>query len=205
MTAPVEVREHHTTELPALIAVASRAFWDDPLFNFFAPDLLVQHRWMSGFFAAGIHDCARHGSVWTASIGDTVVGVAAWLPPGVHVATSGIRALRQMRHALPTIARSPERVRAVKLMNEMPRRHLTDPHWYLELLAADPKFQGRGVGRALLQPILQRCDLEGYPAYLETQKEDNLAYYARLGFAVTDVIDLGKTPRVWTMTRPAVP
>ena len=202
MAITIEVREHRPNELSTLIAVAARAFWDDPLFNFFAPDLLVQHRAMPGFFAAAIHDCARHGSVWTATTNDTVVGVAAWLPPGVHVPTRGLRALRQLRHAGPTLIRSPERSRAIRLMNEMPQRHLTDPHWYLETLATDPRFQGRGVGRALLAPILQRCDDEGYPVYLETQKESNLAYYARSGFAVTDVIALEKTPRVWTMTRP---
>ena len=47
-------------------------------------------------------------------------------------------------------------------------------------------MQGRGVGSALLEPALARADGEGMPCYLETQKEENLSFYARHGFAVRD-------------------
>lgn len=197
----VEIAEHDRRDLPTLVAVATRAFWDDPLFNFFAPDLLVQHRAMPGFFMAGIGDCSAHGRVWTAKVDGTIAGVAAWLPPGVHVPTKGRRALVQTRHAAPTILRSSNRRAAMALMNEMPKHHLRDPHWYLEVLATDPKYQGRGVGKALLEPVLAVCDAEGLPAYLETQKESNLAYYARFRFEVTEILRVRDAPPIWTMTR----
>ena len=58
-------------------------------------------------------------------------------------------------------------------------RDADEPHYYLAILGADPLFQrsGRGQRRAR-SPMLERCDTEGVPAYLETQKEENLAYYA---------------------------
>ena len=93
-TADIRVERVVPADLNASIAVAARAFWDDPLFNFFQADLLVQHRGI-GFFAAGIHDCFQHGEVWVAKSGATLTGVAAWLPPGVFPATGGSRALRQ--------------------------------------------------------------------------------------------------------------
>lgn len=201
MSPTIEVRRHRDDELSTLIAVATRAFWDDPLFNFFSPDLLRQHRSMPGFFAAAVYDCARYGEVWTATIGETIVGVAMWLPPGVHPPTGGLRAVRQMRHATPTIARSPQRVTAIKLMNEITRHHPTEPHWYLEVLATDPKFQARGVGKALLAPILDRADTEGLSVYLETQKESNLAYYQRFRFEVGETLRVAGSPPVWTMIR----
>ena len=30
-----------------------------------------------------------------------------------------------------------------------------------------PELQGRGIGSALMQPVLERCDRDGMPAYLE--------------------------------------
>jgi GNAT superfamily N-acetyltransferase len=65
-----------------------------------------------------------------------------------------------------------------------------------------PARQGRGVGRALLASWLSRVDAEQLPAYLETDREGNVAFYARAGFHVvgeTSVLGV----RVWPMWRPA--
>jgi RimJ/RimL family protein N-acetyltransferase len=44
------------------------------------------------------------------------------------------------------------------------------------------RFQGQGLGAALLRPTLDRCDREGLPAYLEASSERSAALYERLGF-----------------------
>jgi GNAT superfamily N-acetyltransferase len=199
----IEVRTAQPHEVRHLVAIAARAFWDDPLFNFFEPDLLRQHRSASGFFQSVIGDCATHGVVHAATIDGRLAGVAAWLPPGVSLPTSGRRALIQARFALPTMIRSPKRREAFRLMNELPKHHLHGEHWYLAILAADPLHQRRGVGTRLLEPTLERCDREGMPVYLETQKESNLAYYRRFQFEHTHTVQPAGCPPVYTMTRPS--
>src|SRR5262249_61319220 len=82
-------------------------------------------------------------------------------------------------------------------------RHPRTPHYYLFLLGVDPAAQGRGIGRALVAPILERCDRDGVAAYLETSAERNLALYRSLGFDVTGEIDLRRGPKVWLMLRAA--
>ncbi len=187
-------------DLNTSIAVAARAFWDDPLFNFFQGDLLTQHRGI-GFFAAGIHDCFEHGEVWVAKSGATVTGVAAWLPPGVFPATGGRRALHQARRVGPDLVRTPKRRTAYKMLNEMTARHPHHEHWYLTILGTDPLHQGRGVGTALIEPILVRADEVWVPTYLETQKESNLAYYGRFGFEVVDTFSIDDSPPIWQVQR----
>ncbi len=185
------------------IAVAARAFWDDPMFNFFTPDLLVQHKNLVGFFAAVIHDCVKHGEVWVAKLGPTIAGVAGWLPPGVFPATGGARALRQGLHIAPTLVPSPRRQTAYKMLNEMTARHPHDEHWYLAILGTDPLYQRRGVGKALLEPKLARADEAGMATYLKTQTESNLAYYQRFGFEVVDEFTVDDSPPLWQMQREA--
>ena len=66
----------------------------------------------------------------------------------------------------------------------------------------DPAAQGRGYGPHLTSPILDRCDAERTPAYLETGTERNVALYRSMGFEVTGEFDLPRGgPPVWCMWR----
>lgn len=83
------------------------------------------------------------------------------------------------------------------------RRHPPQPpHFYLASLGVEPQHQGEGLGSRLLQPVLEICDSDGVPAYLESSKESNISFYARHGFRVTGEIELSRRgPTVWPMWR----
>ncbi len=89
-----------------------------------------------------------------------------------------------------------------KVFEELELLHPLEPHWYLGTLGIDPPEQGQGLGGALLGQWLQNVDREGAPAYLETDREDNLAFYERAGFRVQGEIAILGVP-VWCMRRPA--
>jgi ribosomal protein S18 acetylase RimI-like enzyme len=72
---------------------------------------------------------------------------------------------------------------------------------YLSVLGTDPAAQGRGIGSALLAPVLRQCDEDGVPAYLESSKERNVAFYARHGFRVREELALPRGPQMWLMWR----
>ncbi|MCV7224593.1 GNAT family N-acetyltransferase [Mycolicibacterium komossense] len=80
----------------------------------------------------------------------------------------------------------------------------TDPVWFLATVGVAPASQGRGLGRAVLEPGLQAAKDEGCAAYLETSSPSNVAFYQRLGFAVTGSVSLPDDgPTVWAMLRAA--
>ena len=80
--------------------------------------------------------------------------------------------------------------------------HPTHRHWYLSLLGVDPPHQGGGIGWALLSSWLESVDRAGMPSYLETDREENLAFYGRAGFAVQLELEVVGT-RVWCLSRGA--
>lgn len=73
-------------------------------------------------------------------------------------------------------------VRAMRLNSVLRKAHPREAHYYLEVLGTVPERQGRGVGGALLSAVLDRCDADGVPAYLENSNPRNEAFYARHGF-----------------------
>lgn len=187
-------------DLTEVVVATGRAFWPDPLFGHFARDAAHHHRVLPAVMRPVVVDARRHGEVWVATTDRGVAGSASWLGPGA-APRPPVRDLRVAAGSLGAVVAGRNRLDALRLLQEVERRHPHEPHWYLALLGVDPRFQGRGVGRALVAPVLARCDEEGLPAYLETQKEENLAFYARFGFAEVDRVQLGGGPPIWRLWR----
>jgi GNAT superfamily N-acetyltransferase len=75
-------------------------------------------------------------------------------------------------------------------------------HEYLWLIAVTPERQGQGIGTALIQSVLDRCDHGGVPAYLEASNPRSRRLYERLGFAFMGrAVDLPDGPQMWPMWR----
>jgi ribosomal protein S18 acetylase RimI-like enzyme len=81
------------------------------------------------------------------------------------------------------------------------KRHPHEPHFYLSVLGVEPAGQGRGLGSALMAPMLARCDQEGVGAYLESSKQSNVRFYERHGFRVREEIRFPRGPVMWLMWR----
>jgi ribosomal protein S18 acetylase RimI-like enzyme len=115
---------------------------------------------------------------------DLVRGGILAAPAGMGVRSSG-RALYAMHHI--------ERLRA--------RATRGRPHWYLDQLAVDPRAQGRGLGRRLLNESLAAlADPGSVPCFLLTTKESNVAFYRGSGFRVDETKRIGGF-QAWGMTR----
>lgn len=61
---------------------------------------------------------------------------------------------------------------------------MPDDHWYLAAIGVDPEAAGKGLGSALLRPVLEVADTQGKPCYLETAAADNRPFYEKHGFVV---------------------
>jgi GNAT superfamily N-acetyltransferase len=83
----------------------------------------------------------------------------------------------------------------------MEAAHPTAPHWYLGAVATLPEKQGRGLGAAILAPVLEDCDREGVPSYLESSNARNLPFYFRQGWLQTGEIEIPDGPVLFPMWR----
>ncbi|MFF7490210.1 GNAT family N-acetyltransferase [Streptomyces luteogriseus] len=75
-------------------------------------------------------------------------------------------------------------------------------HEYLWMIGVAPGRQGEGLGTALIEAVLDRCDREGLPAYLEASNARSRKLYERLGFEPAGpALDLPDGPAMWPMWR----
>jgi GNAT superfamily N-acetyltransferase len=115
----------------------------------------------------------------------------------------------QLRLAPATIsALRGDSGRLLKALNFIEHKHPRTPaHWYLPIIGVARARQGRGFGAALLRPVLERCDHDGTPAYLEASTARNRALYERHGFKVVEecryAADGPPMWRMWREPRPA--
>ena len=91
--------------------------------------------------------------------------------------------------------------RKLQGLSVIPAAHPTERHWYLAAIGTRPAFQGQGSGPRVLQPVLDRCDAEGIPAYLESSNERNVPFYERFGFVATGLIQVPAGPALTPMWR----
>jgi len=198
-----DVDRMQSGERSAVVGALARAFYDDPLFNFFVSDPISQSRGLLTFMSAAVADALPFGEIWVAHANGKIACAAVWLPPGKYPRGTRRDLMTNLR-GVPTFVRSGRRISgALRLLNALDKAHhdIEGPHYYLAILGTDPLYQRAGAGMAALHPVLQKCDEEGLVAYLETQKEENLAYYARHSFELIDKIEVAGVPPVWTMSR----
>jgi GNAT superfamily N-acetyltransferase len=189
------------TALEEAVGVSIRAFQDDPFFEFLFPKDASRDRSIGILHRVVLQKVATIGVTRTALVDGHVVGVAVWIPPGRFPFPPMVQ-VRQLfgsiRAFLPVMGTV---MRARGVLQEVVQAHTKVPHWYLQLLMVDPAFQRQGIGGALQTPTLELCDSSALPAWLETQKEENLAYYGRFGFSVVGEHRAPDGPSIWSLNR----
>ena len=189
-------------EMQDVALVSARAFHTDPFFAYLSPGALVRSRGLNRFGMATAQHLGPKGLLLTARRGGRIVGVGGWVAPGGYPYPLKEQLLQTVGAVRALYPRPASLLKGLRYLTAVEKAHPKEHLWYLQLLCCDPEHQRSGVGGALQQEVLSRCDTEGVGAYLETQNEDNLAYYRRFGWELVDTLrPVRDGPPIWTMRR----
>lgn len=199
----MEVVNLRSEEIPLAGEILADAFIDDGLSGHMYSDIEERRSQLPWHFSAFIRYGVLFGQV-LATAGE-LRGVAVWLPPGMTAITEN-RAAAAGLDALPAVLGEKGFTRFVEAMDYIGQFHEQDvpeDHWYLALIGVRPEYQGKGVGGALIRPVLAEADRDGLPCYLETAEAGNVGYYEQLGFETRRHGGVaGTAVEYWTMIRP---
>jgi ribosomal protein S18 acetylase RimI-like enzyme len=192
------IRKAGAADVPALIEVLSAAFDTDPVMNWFIRQDGRRDAAFRRFFDLALTRLTLpHGEVYTT---EDQRAAACWTPPGSCGASLSGQILLLAEYF--RICGRDRFLKVTRAFAPLQMRHPHRPHFYLFFLGVLPACQGLGLGSALLRSMLERCDAEGIPAYLENSNQRNLPLYRRHGFEVRERFQLAPDgPPLWLMWR----
>lgn len=192
----VAIRRAGEGDREAVIRLLDEAFQNDPVSSWVFPDAehrRLRHPLLMGAFvdavlAEGYVDVTEDGSA-----------CALWLSvPAEPAEEDDEDGPAQLREDV-----DPENER-VELIGRLTAGIHPEgqAHEYLWMIGVVPGRQGEGLGGALVQHVLDRCDGEGVAAYLEASSARSRGLYERLGFEFTgSALELPAGPLMWPMWR----
>ncbi|MEO8070794.1 MAG: GNAT family N-acetyltransferase [Acidobacteriota bacterium] len=197
---PSHVRDLKPDDFPAASLVLARAMGNNPLHLRLLDAGAGGHEAVVARLFLAVFE--RHhdtgGLILGAFSRSDLVGVCTAEQPGRHPPTpwSTLRMLPRLVSGGSLAATAL----ALDWAAQWRRRDLGPEHWQLGPVGVAPEWQRRGVGTQLLRAFEARIDPGHAPAYLETDKLENVAFYERFGFqTIGDAAVLGV--RTWFMVR----
>lgn len=169
-----------------LVDIICSSFVNDPCF-----------RWMIGqknfekkiYFLADylVEETLAKGEVFIGPTGDAA---ALWQSEkkerlSLAVIFRNLKFLFNM--GLPTVWRSLKllKLKYAQISNQ-------NPYLYLACIGVMPSGQGKGLAKALLDPVLADAENSGRDVYLETANPLNVNIYKKRGFEIIDEVDLSE-------------
>ena len=135
----------------SLMASMILAFNNDPIIRWMYPN---PHQYLSHFAnlvkALGEKAFDHNSAYKICNHLDGDIGAAFWLPPSVDPDFDGVT-----EHLQQSIF-EPQQATVFETLEQMGEYHPHEPHWYLAFLGVEPPQKGKGLGSALIQPMLMR-------------------------------------------------
>ncbi|WP_435127796.1 GNAT family N-acetyltransferase [Actinacidiphila sp. bgisy144] len=190
----VAIRRAGADDRAAVVKLLDEGFAQDPVSNWVFPDPERFRRSHGTLMGAFLDISLAEG--WT-DVTEDGTGCALWVPveAGDHGDPDDPARFRE--------AVDPGNERVEQIARLTSATHPRDrAHAYLMMIAVAASVRGRGVGAALVNNTLRRCDRDGLPAYLEASSPRSRGLYERLGYGfLGTAVELPGGPHMYPMWR----
>lgn len=176
----IEVLNRDAT--PQACRILAQAFVTNPLnIAAFDPSQLARNE---AFFRVGL--ATMKGVKLVAIEGSQILGLIHWVC-SPHCQVSGFEKLR----LAPAMVRGFGLGSALRVGSWLSVWSKRDPriaHAHLGPIGVSPEAQGQQIGHRLMDAYCNELDRTGEAGYLETDRPENVTFYRRFGFEVTEEI-----------------
>ncbi|WP_411088196.1 GNAT family N-acetyltransferase [Streptomyces sp. 061-3] len=191
----VRIRQAEAEDREQVVRLLDEAFHHDPVSGWVFPDEAHRRAVHGKFLGVFVDVTLAEGRIDLLEDG---TAVALWLPVPAGAPTE-----EDTTPALMRATADPDNERAELVGRLTGAIHPHDrAHEYLLMIGVSPDRQGEGIGANLIADVLERCDRDGVPAYLEASSARSRRLYERLGFTfMGTTVELPDGPSMWPMWR----
>ncbi len=200
ITKSIAARRATPADAARISRLLAAAFSRDPVFNWMTRTS-GRAAALSRFFHWVMRERAIPlGETWITSDG---YAAASWIAPYAEAKPENFRDELRLLSVLLSLTGVSRFARGAAMAKAMEDSHPPEPYFYLAFVGVAPRFQGTGLGTALLEHTLTRVDASGMPAFLENSNPRNIKLYERFGFRVTrEIVARKDAPPLYAMSRP---
>ncbi len=180
MSLTIQISELQPSELKAAAGLLARAMATNPVHLAIfrranAKTIATQQKMFEMVLNNPTH------KIYAARKNGQIVGIMSYTP-STECQLRPMQFLRLL--PLTFMVLGPSLVRILKWRMNWKQHDPSYAHIHFGPLAVDPVHQGKGIGKALLQHFCDYANYSGKPAYLETDKNENVHLYQKFGFQV---------------------
>ena len=199
MPVVTEPRPAAPDDADLIARIAAEGFFADPVLSWVLQDERTRLDQLTTMFRGLVEDTLPdRGVVHLAAD----ASIALWRDPAFEHGKMAADRVEEDAQDGPEGPFAPDELERLAILGDAMREaHPHEPHWYLNVVATRPNHQSRGLGAAVLQPVLARADADGLPCYLESTNPRNRTLYYRQGFVDLDEIPLDGGPTMLQMWR----
>lgn len=181
-------------EIPKAVALSTRAFANDPMERFEFPDERTYQQAWRELGALKFQAAVNSGTCWRTP---KFSGTVRCIVPGVKYRDSR----KELRDEMIRLLGEPK----MAILNEIfgktiPAIFEGRERWDLSSVAVNPTFQNRGIGRSLVEFVVDRAKQDGSSVCLVASSEANARLYSRLGFSIARSVSVPDGPTIYPMT-----
>ncbi|QGX41141.1 hypothetical protein [Permianibacter aggregans] len=178
-------------QIPALTDLLSRAFFHDPLMQYFEPEPGRRAAISRILYGTVLRYTMKYGRADMSVDGN---GVACWLMPS-HSKIALSRIVRSgfwkmgISASLSTLAKFHAYEKA---SNQLRAMVCDKPSWFLWALGVDAGNRRQGISKHLFRTVTDRTDRAGEPVYVESANPNTIALLQHSGFSVVQKLALSE-------------
>ena len=186
-----------------------KAFFEEPLFRLVEPNPQKRTAKMQFLVKSLLKIKKLQNAITFTPKGSEFQGASFWMRPNNVPTTSLLQMLKAGLAAAPFKLGLSSLRNMMRFSEHLDKtiEHMTrEPHWLLDVIFVDEKFQRRGLGYKLMQPIFEESFRSQIPCYVVTHNTRNVDFYTKYGFELFDedvvIKDRSDSPVSYCLRRP---
>lgn len=186
--------ESPSIDISTIAEILAEAFADDPCFKLVFEPSSNRLSTIQAFFEPYIRDASQRGKI---AISSDSLGTCVWYPAEVEIYNEQYeRVFAEVVKIVTKFAGEESARRYQHLLEQLDNNEPQPNHCEVFFLGVKPSARGKGIGRDLIEPVLDYADKNQQPCYLVSSTPRNLSFYERHGFkkyssiAITDTYSM---------------